>query len=289
MLRVNMLHPSKKIIWKQLTKIPKMLQGEMMLTKEETIVVALLKSKLVSVILRPLALSSASLKPILWDGGQEGERQGVASQQTKVSFRANKNRWITESVAGASYQTARLIDCYPVKKLEATNKKRDNVDLQCLSRRLFQTLASGRPSTYYPPVPLVYYYPAVPLVYYYPPVPLVYYYPPVPLWLDMLPTKLRELCCFNNILSADWTHTWYCECQVWVAGRGGVRLIQQDDGTLVHTYECELCTKVYKHPDSLRLHYKIHTGETECPICRQQLSRKYELKVHLRKRHNITT
>nr|CAD7461014.1 unnamed protein product [Timema tahoe] len=29
---------------------------------------------------------------------QEGERRGVASQPTKVSFRANKNRWITETV-----------------------------------------------------------------------------------------------------------------------------------------------------------------------------------------------
>nr|CAD7397051.1 unnamed protein product [Timema cristinae] len=45
----------------------------------------------------PLALSSASLKLVLWDGGLEGERHGVASQPTKVSFRANKNRWITEN------------------------------------------------------------------------------------------------------------------------------------------------------------------------------------------------
>nr|CAD7198467.1 unnamed protein product [Timema douglasi] len=54
--------------------------------------------------IRPLALLSASLKPILWDGGREGERCGVASQPTKVSFRTNKNRWITETVDGASYQ-----------------------------------------------------------------------------------------------------------------------------------------------------------------------------------------
>nr|CAD7429069.1 unnamed protein product [Timema monikensis] len=40
---------------------------------------------------RPLALLSASLKPILWDGGREGERHDVASQPTKVPFRANKN------------------------------------------------------------------------------------------------------------------------------------------------------------------------------------------------------
>nr|CAD7434414.1 unnamed protein product [Timema monikensis] len=34
-----------------------------------------------------------------------GERHGVASQPTKVSFRANKNRCITETVDGASYRT----------------------------------------------------------------------------------------------------------------------------------------------------------------------------------------
>nr|CAD7403094.1 unnamed protein product [Timema cristinae] len=53
--------------------------------------------------LRPLDLSSASLKPILWEGGRENERRGVALQSTKVSFRANKNRWITETVDGASH------------------------------------------------------------------------------------------------------------------------------------------------------------------------------------------
>nr|CAD7400214.1 unnamed protein product [Timema poppensis] len=55
--------------------------------------------------LRPLALSSASLKLISWDGGWEGERHGKASQLTNVSFCANKNRWITETIDDASYQT----------------------------------------------------------------------------------------------------------------------------------------------------------------------------------------
>nr|CAD7412288.1 unnamed protein product [Timema poppensis] len=54
--------------------------------------------------LRPFALSSASFKLILWNGGWEVERRGVASQPTKVSFRANKNRRITETVDGASYR-----------------------------------------------------------------------------------------------------------------------------------------------------------------------------------------
>nr|CAD7195022.1 unnamed protein product [Timema douglasi] len=48
-------------------------------------------------ILEHLALSSASLKTILWDGGWEGEGLGVASQPTQVSFRAYKNRRIPET------------------------------------------------------------------------------------------------------------------------------------------------------------------------------------------------
>nr|CAD7573376.1 unnamed protein product [Timema californicum] len=58
--------------------------------------------------MKPLALSTASLKPIFWDGGWEGERRGMASQLTKVSFRANKNRWIMETVDRASYRTGRV-------------------------------------------------------------------------------------------------------------------------------------------------------------------------------------
>nr|CAD7427635.1 unnamed protein product [Timema monikensis] len=46
-----------------------------------------------------------------WDVVQEGERHGgVVSQLTKVSFRTNKNRWITEIVDGASYRTGVLND-----------------------------------------------------------------------------------------------------------------------------------------------------------------------------------
>nr|CAD7424076.1 unnamed protein product [Timema monikensis] len=66
-------------------------------------------------ILEHLCLSSASLKPILWDGVREGERRGVASQLTKVSFRANKNRWITETVDGASYRTCLAEKSYVLK------------------------------------------------------------------------------------------------------------------------------------------------------------------------------
>nr|CAD7393815.1 unnamed protein product [Timema cristinae] len=36
---------------------------------------------------------------------KEGERRGVTSQPTQVSSHANKNKWITETVKGASYRT----------------------------------------------------------------------------------------------------------------------------------------------------------------------------------------
>nr|CAD7444515.1 unnamed protein product [Timema bartmani] len=58
-----------------------------------------------TLVLLPLALSRASIKPILWDDGLEGERRGMASQPTKVFLHANKNRWITETVDGARYRT----------------------------------------------------------------------------------------------------------------------------------------------------------------------------------------
>jgi len=62
------------------------------------------------------------------------------------------------------------------------------------------------------------------------------------------------------------------------------RLLMKD---LTKTFACEVCGKVFKHPDSLRQHHKAHTGETKCPVCYMVMSRKYELRVHLRKRHNI--
>nr|CAD7402070.1 unnamed protein product [Timema cristinae] len=78
---------------------------------------------------RPLALSSASLKPILCDGGREGERCGVASQPTKVSFCANKNRWITETVDGASYWTELRESDNP--SLESENTRCDQLVGTC--------------------------------------------------------------------------------------------------------------------------------------------------------------
>nr|CAD7256948.1 unnamed protein product [Timema shepardi] len=85
----------------------------------------------------PLALSSASLKPILWDGWWEGERRGVVSQPTKVSFHANKNRRITEILYGASYQTdsAGAEPCAAPCKLLLTNRGRVLLDSNPVHKR----------------------------------------------------------------------------------------------------------------------------------------------------------
>nr|CAD7397983.1 unnamed protein product [Timema cristinae] len=53
-----------------------------------------------------------------------GERRGVASRSTKVSFRANKNRQITETVDDASYRTSLAEKSY-AELLSATFCPRD--------------------------------------------------------------------------------------------------------------------------------------------------------------------
>nr|CAD7267398.1 unnamed protein product [Timema shepardi] len=69
-----------------------------------------------------LALSRASLNPILW----EGERRGGASQPTNVSFRANKNRGVTETVDGASYRPrAHTLQAMVVRAYHPGNSKPD--------------------------------------------------------------------------------------------------------------------------------------------------------------------
>nr|CAD7441452.1 unnamed protein product [Timema bartmani] len=104
------------------------LVDEMFLAGEirETSQTKVLKQLLMLNSLEPLALSSKSLKPILWDGGREGERRVVASQLIKVSFHANKNRWITEVVDGASYRTTLAKKSYVWKYQFSREQWREN-------------------------------------------------------------------------------------------------------------------------------------------------------------------
>nr|CAD7456644.1 unnamed protein product [Timema tahoe] len=56
---------------------------------------------------------------------------------------------------------------------------------------------------------------------------------------------------------------------------------------LIKPYACNQCHKMFKHPASLRQHFKAHTGETKCPLCHAVMNRKYELREHMRRRHNV--
>jgi hypothetical protein len=106
---------------------------------------------------------------------------------------------------------------------------------------------------------------------------------------------------FKSVCTRHNWKVWSCEgkCAIsnkspfpagWTSQMGHIaivdtaRLLMKD---LTKTFACEVCGKVFKHPDSLRQHHKAHTGETKCPVCYMVMSRKYELRVHLRKRHNI--
>nr|CAD7458936.1 unnamed protein product [Timema tahoe] len=105
-----------------------------------------------------LALSSANLKPISWDGRREGERFGVASQPIKVSFRANENSMENE-LKGLLI----ALPPHSVRVIDANRKLRHILynlySLGHLARsRLsgFLTILSRSHSTSPPPLPLRY-------------------------------------------------------------------------------------------------------------------------------------
>nr|CAD7576217.1 unnamed protein product [Timema californicum] len=101
--------------------------------------------------LRPSALSSASLKPILWNGGRDSERRGVDSQPTKVSFRTNNNRWISETVDGTSYRTGVLIKRGRQVQLHSCVSPRD-LDLTCPQGRRHVFVGAPLLQSFLPPL-----------------------------------------------------------------------------------------------------------------------------------------
>ncbi|CAG2053042.1 unnamed protein product, partial [Timema podura] len=71
----------------------------------------------------------------IWEKAH-GERHGMASQPTKVSFRANKNRWITETVDGASYRTGlveKIILFYLNNFYSSITKNTWSCEIHCLT------------------------------------------------------------------------------------------------------------------------------------------------------------
>ena len=48
-------------------------------------------------------------------------------------------------------------------------------------------------------------------------------------------------------------------------------------------FPCNICSKIYKHPTSLRHHKRFHTNPYRCPLCLKPFSRKYDMTRHLHK------
>lgn len=46
-------------------------------------------------------------------------------------------------------------------------------------------------------------------------------------------------------------------------------------------FPCNICSKIYKHPTSLRHHKRLHTNPYRCPSCSKPFSRKYDMTRHL--------
>jgi hypothetical protein len=49
---------------------------------------------------------------------------------------------------------------------------------------------------------------------------------------------------------------------------------------------CDVCGKSFGSMKSLRYHYAVHTGRTECALCGKIMSRVSHLKAHMINVHN---
>ncbi|XP_014223412.1 modifier of mdg4-like isoform X2 [Trichogramma pretiosum] len=52
-------------------------------------------------------------------------------------------------------------------------------------------------------------------------------------------------------------------------------------------FSCSLCGSVYKHLASLTQHLEVHRNQTTCVLCHTTLSRKTDLRRHMRLKHNL--
>ncbi|XP_012275394.1 broad-complex core protein isoforms 1/2/3/4/5 isoform X3 [Orussus abietinus] len=79
------------------------------------------------------------------------------------------------------------------------------------------------------------------------------------------------------------------------AGQGGVgrkrkhvgdttgQVVMQGPGR----FSCRLCGSVYKHLASLTQHLEVHRNQTTCILCHTTLSRRTDLRRHMRLKHNM--
>lgn len=52
-------------------------------------------------------------------------------------------------------------------------------------------------------------------------------------------------------------------------------------------FSCSLCGSVYKHLASLTQHLEVHRNQTTCVLCHTTLSRRTDLRRHMRLKHNM--
>ncbi|CAD6234163.1 GSCOCG00007607001-RA-CDS [Cotesia congregata] len=52
-------------------------------------------------------------------------------------------------------------------------------------------------------------------------------------------------------------------------------------------FSCSLCGSVYKHLASLTQHLEVHRNQTTCILCHTTLSRRTDLRRHMRLKHNM--
>lgn len=63
------------------------------------------------------------------------------------------------------------------------------------------------------------------------------------------------------------------------------KIVQLNSEKLIKVLSCNICDKVFTHPNSLTHHKKSHNGETQCTICPKTYTRAYDLKRHIRTSH----
>lgn len=52
-------------------------------------------------------------------------------------------------------------------------------------------------------------------------------------------------------------------------------------------FSCSLCGSVYRHLASLTQHLEVHRNQTTCILCHTTLSRRTDLRRHMRLKHNM--
>ena len=52
-------------------------------------------------------------------------------------------------------------------------------------------------------------------------------------------------------------------------------------------FVCDICSKVFHHPESFSSHRKVHSGHTTCDFCHHQFSTVGTLNRHIRKVHKV--